>query len=83
VIAPYTPSGLPRADGLTALRTHCHRVAITTTTAGVRDAAGASGWIDSTPATEAEDFPMVAIEVPPVGPVAVSVWGDASLWTSP
>lgn len=83
VIAPYTPSGLPRTDGLTALRTHCRHVAITTTTAGVRSAAGASGWTDSTPATEAEDFPMVAIEVPPAGPVAVSVWGSASLWTSP
>lgn len=82
VIAPYTPSGLPRTDGLTALRTHCRHVAITTTTPGIRSAAGASGWTDATPTPESEDFPMVGIEIPPTGPVVMSVWGNASLWTA-
>lgn len=82
VIAPYTPSGLPRADGLTRLRALCECLAICTTTPGIRSAARSAGWTDASPTPESENFPMVAIEVPPTGPVTVSVWGNASLWTA-
>jgi len=81
VIAPYTPSGLPREDGLTRLRAHCAQLAITTTSVTTRAAATAAGWSAASTAPGSDDFPMVALEVPPVGPVQVSVWGTASVWT--
>lgn len=80
LIAPFANTPLPREDGLTALRAHCTRLAITHTTPQARTAATAAGWTERTLTKQPEDFPMVAVEIPPVGPVAVSVWGEASVW---
>lgn len=81
VIAPYASTPLPRADGLAAIRARCTKIAITRTTPKTRADAVAAGWREITPAsTQIEDFPMVSVEIPEVGSVEVSVWGEASVW---
>lgn len=82
VIAPYSrqKEKLPRSDGLAALRGVLPTLAITATTDETRQAAVTAGWRDVTPSKQSEDFPMVALRVPLVGPTELSVWGDASVW---
>lgn len=84
VIAPFRRQGekLPRQDGLAKLRQFRPRLAITHTAADTRAVASAAGWMeDTTVPRQSEDFPMVAVRLPEAGPVELSLWGDASVWS--
>lgn len=80
VIAPYAPSPLPERVGLKQIRQYQPTLAITETSPATQKAAHAVGWQPCTPPRQPEDFPMVALCIPPTGPATHAVWGTASVW---
>lgn len=86
IVAPFNRGRNPPPTelGLRLIRQNCKRLAFTSTSTGVRDNARAAGWSEDTSAiAQPEDFPMVGVCVPQSGPIEFSIWGSASLWTSP